>query len=284
MTPKPMPPRNRHSFKGSDPQASKVTVAGASATLPETQRPEESQNVTDVQGLPAPATSSSKVQGSPASAEAPQGPPAAPSGVVAVRAELQCVNADCDNTTVTSAGSRYKRGQKEYFQCTECTRRKKRFHDALQTLQPEAQDRFKALTREERATWKLENRDSIGQDLAASLKLLLHTKSSTYSDSKLKAVGDYVDEDDLKQRYKDKPEQLQNILANAETFYHPTRKVTLYLDAQFSKQAEKGESHSQSYTQDVEQEDPKFHRPAKKALVPRLRPGIPRLRLGTPSL
>ena len=37
-----------------------------------------------------------------------------------------------------------------------------------------------------------------------------------------------MDKDDLKDAFKNKPEQLANILEHANTMYHPHRKVTLH--------------------------------------------------------
>jgi len=45
--------------------------------------------------------------------------------------------------------------------------------------------------------------------------------------------GEWLDEQDLKERYEKKPEQLSNILQFARKLMHPTRKVTVYEDLKF---------------------------------------------------
>ena len=43
---------------------------------------------------------------------------------------------------------------------------------------------------------------------------------------------------DLKERYKQKPEQAQSIMATAKVMMHPTRKVKLYQDLEFTDKAQ----------------------------------------------
>ena len=80
-----------------------------------------------------------------------------------------------------------------------------------------------------------------------------------------KADGEFFDEDDLRERYKDKPGQLENLLQSAETMIHPTRKCTMYLDFALKKNAESGSSTSLEVKRKVTQEDNKFQKPPKAA-------------------
>ena len=58
---------------------------------------------------------------------------------------------------------------------------------------------------------------------------------------------EWLDEVDLKDKYKNKPDQLKSILDTAEKKFHPTRKCTLYADIKFSSKSSRGhESHEES--------------------------------------
>ena len=80
-----------------------------------------------------------------------------------------------------------------------------------------------------------------------------------------KAGGEFLDEEDLRERYKNKPGQLENVLQNAETMIHPTRKCKMYLDFAMTKDVASGSSTSHEVKRRVEQEDGKFHKPSKAA-------------------
>ena len=47
-------------------------------------------------------------------------------------------------------------------------------------------------------------------------------------------TGKFIDEADLREKYKGKVEQFEAIKANARSFMHPTRNVMLYEDTEYS--------------------------------------------------
>ena len=81
------------------------------------------------------------------------------------------------------------------------------------------------------------HQESFGEDLKAALEVVtIETRSHTSTD-KLAEEGDWLDEVDLTEKYKSKPEQLKSMLQNAKRMEHPTRKVTLFFDANFKSTA-----------------------------------------------
>ena len=72
------------------------------------------------------------------------------------------------------------------------------------------------------------------------------TVSTKASDSVLESV--WLDEDGLKHKYKNKPEQFKAVLTTAQSFVHPVRGVKLYEDVEY-KSAEMNRS---SATESVE--------------------------------
>jgi len=64
---------------------------------------------------------------------------------------------------------------------------------------------------------------------AAIEEITTHTQSESATNLEEGDI-EWLDEDDLKVRYKDKPEQLAAVKRNADTFWHKKREVTLYGD------------------------------------------------------
>ena len=67
-----------------------------------------------------------------------------------------------------------------------------------------------------------------------------------------KGTSHWLDSPDLKEKYKGKENQMQNIKDNARTFDHPTRLVKLYEDIEF--QGETGMSNKRKHTRELELE------------------------------
>jgi hypothetical protein len=70
---------------------------------------------------------------------------------------------------------------------------------------------------------------------------------------------------DLEEKYKSKPDQLASILANAKTFFCPTRKVLLYADPDYKMENTRSLDTSRAVVRELEREEKV--RPAKKATV-----------------
>ena len=80
-----------------------------------------------------------------------------------------------------------------------------------------------------------------------------------------KAGGEFLDEEDLRDRYKNKPLQLENVLQNAKTTIHPTRKCKMYLDFAMTQDVSSGSSTSHEVKRTMVQVEDKFYRPPKTA-------------------
>ena len=90
------------------------------------------------------------------------------------------------------------------------------------------------LSAEKRREWFRENHASFGLELTASLTQLHTEIQETASTVELVGTGDFLDEDDLKERYRSKPEQLECILANTQSFKCARRGVKLYEDMKYT--------------------------------------------------
>ena len=128
------------------------------------------------------------------------------------------------------------KGAAGVYVCVQCNRLSARVYK----LTADNQDlsiSFSTLTRDERADFFLKNADLMGKDLA---KAITNTASLSYTDEQVDgflASGKWLDEIDLDEKYKNKPEQLAEIKKRARTFVHPTRQVKLYEDLDFDSTA-----------------------------------------------
>ena len=120
--------------------------------------------------------------------------------------------------------------------CVKCNRLSARVYK-ITAASMELSTSCGALTREERQDFFLENAALMGKDL---VKAITNTVSLSYTDEQIDgflANGKWLDEEDLDEKYKNKPAQLAEIKKRARTFVHPTRQVKLYEDLDFDSTA-----------------------------------------------
>ncbi|CAK0850298.1 unnamed protein product [Prorocentrum cordatum] len=67
-----------------------------------------------------------------------------------------------------------------------------------------------------------------GEELAVTLCESLEIESEKLSKQGVKGEGQWLDETTIRDTFKNRPQQAEAILRNADTFYHETREVTLY--------------------------------------------------------
>ena len=85
----------------------------------------------------------------------------------------------------------------------------------------------------DKASFYSKHKEAFGEGLRTALTQTLAESVSTKNSERLAEEGDWLDEEDLRERYKNKAEQLANVLQHARVMEHPVRKVKLYLDTSF---------------------------------------------------
>ena len=113
---------------------------------------------------------------------------------------------------------------------------------------------FKNISGEARAKLMLSAHNSFGSDLSKLLKVQLE---QSHASSRLEVFtkgGGFVDEIDLNAKYKNKPEQLANIKANASQFTCPVRKCLMYQDPEYLLKNESREEHTSTTKRTIEAE------------------------------
>eukprot|EP00913_Durusdinium_trenchii_P013192 g12382.t1 len=83
-----------------------------------------------------------------------------------------------------------------------------------------------------------------GEALLARLQETITESKRVATSVEFEGTGEYCDEQDMNERYKDKPEQLANIFANTRNFFCPVRQVWLYEDVKYKRTAKDSEETS----------------------------------------
>ena len=85
--------------------------------------------------------------------------------------------------------------------------------------------------------------------------------SKDYED--FEGASSWLDEVELKNKYAQRPDQVDAIMEHANTMVHPARKVTLCEDVAYSSKRGTASSHTSSVKRSIFQED--VRKPEKKA-------------------
>ena len=154
--------------------------------------------------------------------------PPAPEGE---RPTLECQycgreTAGSDYSTVLPSGK---------CRCRECARCLARDRHARNELGDEDCQDFKQLSMQERMAWHRENVSLALRALPHALSEHIAEKRSTVVTRSHFAGGPMLDAEDLAEKYKDKPDQLENIKKYAYTCTHPTRKVQVWEDVELKR-------------------------------------------------
>ena len=158
-------------------------------------------------------------------------------------------NAVCKNSTRVS-----QKGAPPKFSCFNCNRLCGRIYH-FQAKDASLKGCFCGMSGEEKKIWCRTHADFVGVDLGGALTSLVAIKMSEEEQEDFVATGEWIDEEDLNQKYKDKPDQLAAIQAKARTLKHPTRDVTLFEDLTFTATAPVGQKRTDEKTAQFETQE-----------------------------
>ncbi len=140
------------------------------------------------------------------------------------------------------------------YACKSCNRLSNRIYKA-QAEDESLKGCMDKLTADDRKEFFVTHCEVLGPELAALLKTTA-TKSQLLVESEgFNANGDWLDEADLTEKYKSKPQQLESILAKARSFTHPIRGCLLYEDVEFKGQASHVTKRKEEVTISAETEE-----------------------------
>jgi hypothetical protein len=134
------------------------------------------------------------------------------------------------------------KGQGKRFRCNPCNVWRKRLSTALLETAEEVRVSFKEdFTTEQQRAFKDRNQNTLAKDLPASLEAYVEEETVGWHDKSVCATGHFKDQEDLDEKYKNKPVQLANIYKNAPSHTCDIRGVTLWEDPDLKTKDETGE-------------------------------------------
>ena len=143
---------------------------------------------------------------------------------------LTCSELGCESTNETQQGPTWGATpeKRSYFRCQPCNSNRSRLTKALNSDDDDKQD-FQKLSADKKA-FKERNKDKLSENMAESLHVIVEEGWEAYEAEEFGMDGNVLDKDDMDEKYKNKPEQLENICKNARKNICPTRGVALWED------------------------------------------------------
>lgn len=140
------------------------------------------------------------------------------------------------------------------FRCSDCNSLKSRLHRLLSKDGMESQSQlFKALPKDERMEFFKNSANMMGKDLASAVDEHITRTSKRESETGFIGTGEWLDEHDLREKYKHKGEQATNIMENSRKVMDPVRKVWLFEDMTYKSSVSRSEKLSEVHEQSVSQ-------------------------------
>ena len=135
--------------------------------------------------------------------------------------------------------AKVEKGATPMYQCGSCNRLSSRVYKAVK--EDEELEGWSAnMSKEEKQTFFAEKKDFLGAELTAVLKSYVTKTEEKTAEQSSGAVDNWLDEVQLMKKYEGREEQAINIIASAPKKWHPTRKVQLYNDYEFTGSVAEG--------------------------------------------
>jgi hypothetical protein len=118
------------------------------------------------------------------------------------------------------------------FRCKVCNNHKTKLNRTLQR-HPSIDGPWQELSKDKKDEFRKKGRDTVGLDLAAQLKQYVSETTTETVEDKFETEGVYMDEADIREKFKSKPEQAKHIMETAANFVCKVRNVKLYSVPQY---------------------------------------------------
>jgi hypothetical protein len=147
---------------------------------------------------------------------------------------VQCVT--CQEMQPKSESSLWVRGGTTYGRCHKCNNVQSRFNSVLKKMEGGNAESLGAMTSEDKRGFLAEHQSLLGAELKVAM---VQWAERTQEQSKLEVYatkGEWLDEEELAERFKKKPQQALAIKKNARKHFDPVRECELWEVNQFSSE------------------------------------------------
>ena len=114
---------------------------------------------------------------------------------------------------------------------------------------------FAALDKAKRVDWFQTKHELMGPDLKSELSNLVEEEKTNKTELKLVGTGDWLDEVELKGKYKHNPARAAAIIANTKTHWCDIGKVKLFQDMRYTTQSADSETATTRQKRTIEQQE-----------------------------
>ena len=121
------------------------------------------------------------------------------------------------------------KGCQAVYVCTGCNCLSSRM-DRIKKAVPSLSSAMEGWSKGQKEQFMKNNHGVMGEELQKNLRETITQADEIEDFNNFKGKSNWLDSPDLKEKYKGKENQMQNIKDNARTFDHPTRLVKLYED------------------------------------------------------
>ena len=208
--------------------------AGTAEALPEAAGSEATE-------APSPAETATSCAGTPASGVVPLDKAETGPGLPAENLCSTCRKLVSETNAVVVARAVGKTSNS--LRCKACHNLKSRINRLLSHYGSLAEDWTK-VTENERKEFYQKYKELAGSDLLTRLQETVTESKRTNSAVSFEGTGDFLDEIDLEEKYKNKPDQLTAIKANTRTYFCPIRQVQLFEDVKYKRRAVETEEYT----------------------------------------
>ena len=187
------------------------------------------------------------------------------------------------NATLKNKKRFQEKGALACYVCCACNCLSSRI-DRIKKAVPSLSCAMEGWGKTEKQAFMARDREVMGEELQSILTETITQAVQDEDFNNFKGSSNWLDSPDLKIKYKGKEQQMQNIKDNARSFDHPTRKVKLYEDIEFS--GEMGMSNKRKNVRELELQTEEQKKKKKREARPREReagPREPQARLLAPS-
>lgn len=155
-----------------------------------------------------------------------------------------------------------------YYRCKDCNRYTKRMSDVFKEIGVGSRAKFDSQC-EDKMQFYNDNKNLTFAELKAQIQLVI-TEIETHTDTcRFRKTDEFMDETDIKDKFKHKPEQQKEILESAHAFICSTTKAKMWAIPKYTAIKEEGESRVVEKKRRLEQNDevkaPKQQKAASKA-------------------
>ena len=117
------------------------------------------------------------------------------------------------------------------------------------------EDDWKKLGKTVKADFMLKARGMTGTDMEMQMETTIKDECKQKIDRAFEGKGDWLDEVDVKEKFKAKPEQGDAVIKNAEQFYDTEREVILYRQNNYTSTDKAAESRGKVVTRKASSTD-----------------------------